>query len=129
MPSSPRKKLEKPAKPAAFPPRDVYSTLRLHKTATPAEIRRAYRQMALEAHPDRPSGSTSDFLDVRLAYEVLNDPQRRAAADAGSPAFSPSPRSCRHLADSVSWEEARRFATREEAENFVPPFGGRELVE
>lgn len=63
--------------------RDYYSVLGVPRNATHEEIRRAYRESALRLHPDRNirPGETELFLDVNRAYEVLNDPARRAEYD------------------------------------------------
>jgi curved DNA-binding protein CbpA len=55
-----------------------YETLGVDKTATPEQIKRAYRNKAKTAHPDK--GGT-DFAPVAKAYEVLKDPERRLLYD------------------------------------------------
>jgi molecular chaperone DnaJ len=63
--------------------RDYYLVLGVSRTAQPNEIRQAFRQRALERHPDHVgSGSTRDFQDLSDAYHVLFNPERRAAYDA-----------------------------------------------
>jgi curved DNA-binding protein CbpA len=68
-----------------------YNTLGINETATPAEIKAAYRQLAKEYHPDeipqefrdRPLGKLAEeaFRAVDQAYKVLSDPQRRQSYD------------------------------------------------
>lgn len=74
------------------PPDDHYAALGVARTATAAEIRRAFRQLALRLHPDRAGeGATARFQRVALAYSVLAAPERRAAYDAASrPASVPA---------------------------------------
>lgn len=63
---------------------DHYQTLGIGKTATPDDIKRAYRKMAGKHHPDR-GGDTATFQRVEEAYRVLSDPQQRAQYDNPQP--------------------------------------------
>jgi len=73
--------------------RDYYDILGVSKSASPADIKKAYRQKALEFHPDRNKSPNADkeFKQVNQAYEVLSDPQKRKTYDQfGSAAFDPA---------------------------------------
>lgn len=66
---------------------DFYTQLGVPRDATPEEIRRAYREAARRLHPDTNTepGATELFIDIQHAYEILNDPDRRANYDAALP--------------------------------------------
>lgn len=63
--------------------KDYYQTLGVTKSATPEEIKRAYRKLALQYHPDRNKGKDAEgkFKEVTKAYEVLSDPQKKQTYD------------------------------------------------
>jgi molecular chaperone DnaJ len=64
--------------------RDYYKVLEVARTATEAEIKKAYRRLAMKFHPDRnPEDKDAEerFKEAKEAYEVLTDAQRRAAYD------------------------------------------------
>lgn len=62
---------------------DHYAVLGLAAAVTVAEIRRAYRQLALRYHPDRAGpGGTAQFQRIAEAYRVLSDPSERSRYDA-----------------------------------------------
>ncbi len=64
--------------------RDYYEVLGVSRSASADEIKRAYRRLAMKHHPDRnkdDSGSEGKFKEVKEAYEVLRDSDKRAAYD------------------------------------------------
>lgn len=63
--------------------RDYYEVLGLDRTATKEQIKKAYRRLAREFHPDlnKEPDAEAKFKEVNEAYEVLSDEQRRAAYD------------------------------------------------
>src|SRR6187402_446541 len=64
--------------------RDYYKVLDVARTATEAEIKKAYRRLAMKYHPDRNPGNheaENQFKEAKEAYEILTDSQKRAAYD------------------------------------------------
>jgi DnaJ-related protein SCJ1 len=62
---------------------DFYKTLGIKKSASPQEIKKAYRKLAKLYHPDKTSDDSAaqKFLDVGHAFEVLSDTTKRATYD------------------------------------------------
>ena len=71
---------------------DYYTILGITKNASADEIKKAYRKLAMQYHPDRNPGdkaAEAKFKDINEAYEVLKDDQKRAAYDRyGHQAFA-----------------------------------------
>src|SRR5215211_6157259 len=63
--------------------RDYYEVLGVGRNATADDLKRSYRKLAREYHPDvnRGDGAEERFKEINEAYEVLSDPDRRAAYD------------------------------------------------
>ena len=64
--------------------RDYYEVLGVEKNASAADIKKAYRRLAMKYHPDRNQGdkeAEEKFKEIGEAYEVLGDEQKRAAYD------------------------------------------------
>lgn len=59
---------------------DHYTTLGVSKSSSQEEIKRAYRKLASQHHPDK-GGDTAKFQEIQTAYETLSDPQKRADYD------------------------------------------------
>jgi curved DNA-binding protein len=64
---------------------NAYETLGVPKGASDEEIKRAYRKMAAQHHPDKQGGNTAKFQEIQSAYETLTDPQKRAQHDNPNP--------------------------------------------
>lgn len=63
--------------------KDYYETLGVPRTATQSEIKTSYRKLARKYHPDvnKQTGTEERFKDLGEAYQVLKDPEKRAAYD------------------------------------------------
>ena len=65
--------------------RDYYEVLGVARGATEDEIKRAFKRLAIKYHPDRnkEADAGDKFREINEAYQVLSDPQKRSAYDAG----------------------------------------------
>lgn len=87
---------------------DYYEVLGVSRTATDQELKAAYRRLALQHHPDRNPGNAQSeerFKECSEAYQVLSDPQKRAAYDryghagVGAAGFDGSPFGVQDIGD------------------------------
>src|ERR671918_17856 len=69
---------------------DLYRELGVSKNASAEDIKKAYRKLARQYHPDRNPGDSAaeeKFKDVQAAYDVLGDPEKRKQHDSGGGIF------------------------------------------
>ncbi|MFM2343808.1 MAG: chaperone protein DnaJ [Pseudomonadota bacterium] len=65
--------------------KDFYETLGVAKNASPEEIKKSYRKLAMKYHPDRNQGTKDaedKFKEIQKAYDILSDEQKRGAYDS-----------------------------------------------
>lgn len=97
---------------------DCYAVLGVRQDASQEEIKEAFRERALECHPDRAdegekAAAKEEFLRVRKAFDVLSDPQKRSAYDASDLEGGEGPDSVddvhvRRRSYKEAWREGRR---------------------
>jgi curved DNA-binding protein len=64
---------------------DHYSTLGIDRNASPDDIKKAYRKLAMKHHPDRNGGDDKKFKEIQTAYDTLSNPDKKAQYDNPSP--------------------------------------------
>lgn len=69
---------------------DLYNTLGVDRSASQDDIKRAYRKLAAQHHPDR-GGDTAKFQEIQSAYDTLSNPEKRAAYDNPQPQMNGFP--------------------------------------
>ena len=61
--------------------KSLYETLEVNENATADEIKKAYRKLAVQYHPDKTGGDDAKFKEINEAYESLSNPDKRAQYD------------------------------------------------
>lgn len=68
--------------------KDYYETLGISKSATKDDIKRAYRKLAHQYHPDKQGGNEAKFKEANEAYQILGDEQKKAQYDRFGTGFN-----------------------------------------
>jgi DnaJ-class molecular chaperone len=101
---------------------DLYQVLGVAKSATDEEIRKAYRKLAKEHHPDLNPGNAAAekrFKEISAANAILSDPEKRRAYDAGEIDESGAPQAERRFyRDYAGGEPGFRYGQPEDLGNF-----------
>lgn len=87
-------------------PKDYYKILGVEKNATQDEIKKAFKKLAMQYHPDRPGGSEAKFKEINEAYQVLGDMEKRKKYDQFGSDFEQQG----GFGGGVNWEDFMRAA-------------------
>lgn len=83
--------------------KDYYKTLELEKTATLADIKKAFRKLSKVLHPDKSTGNKDKFQELNEAYQTLSDSTKRKAYDSGTVYRAPQPPTVNNLNMRIPW--------------------------
>ncbi|GAX73642.1 hypothetical protein CEUSTIGMA_g1093.t1 [Chlamydomonas eustigma] len=75
---------------------DAYKVLSIRRGASSNDIRKAYRKLAVQFHPDKNPGGEKKFLEITNAYEILSDPIKKRKYDVGGYEETPDSRAYYH---------------------------------
>jgi len=68
--------------------KDYYKILGVAHNSSAEEIKKAYRKLALQYHPDKPTGDEAKFKEISEAYEILSDPNKKSQSQFNQDPFS-----------------------------------------
>ena len=91
---------------------NLYDTLGVAKNASAEEIKKAYRKLAREHHPDASGGDEARFKEIQGAYDVLSDEEKRKAYDAYGSTNGRGPMGGRPAVPGLRPERSRRSLRR-----------------
>jgi curved DNA-binding protein CbpA len=108
--------------------KNLYSVLNIAKSATNADVKKAFRQLAMELHPDRTGGcpiKARRFLEISQAYATLSDPVQRAVYDNDQRLAD----MYNHATSRPSSTYAGSSASQQQQQHRPPPMGGHRYSE
>jgi len=86
--------------------KDYYKLLGIEKSASAEEVKAAFRRLAHQYHPDKPSGDEAKFKEINEAYQVLGNPQKRQQYDQFGATFDQQG----GFGGGMNWEDFMRQA-------------------
>ncbi len=101
--------------------KDYYKILGVSKNASPEELKKAFKKLAMEHHPDRPGGNEQKFKEINEAYQVLGDAEKRQRYDQFGSDFEQQG----GFGQGMNWEDFMRGARGQGGATF--DFGGVDL--
>jgi curved DNA-binding protein len=104
---------------------NYYETLSVSKDATPEEIKKSYRKLVKEHHPDKTGGDDSQFKKISEAYETLSDPVKKEQYDNPSRGHNPFGNFQRNQDTSSAWQHAFHGFGGDFTDMFNQSFGGQ----
>lgn len=105
-------------------PKDYYKLLGVDKNASADEIKKAFKRLALQFHPDRPGGDEKKFKEINEAYQVLGDADKRKKYDQFGADFETQG----GFGQGMGWEDFMRAARGQQgAGGFQFDFGDLDL--
>lgn len=103
--------------------KDYYKLLGVEKNATADEIKKAFKKMAMQYHPDRPTGDEKKFKEINEAFQVLGDAEKRAKYDQFGADFETQG----GFGGGMNWEDFMRAARGQGGASGNINFGGIDL--
>ncbi len=103
--------------------KDYYKILGVSKNASTDEIKKAFKKLALQYHPDRPGGDEAKFKEINEAYQVLSDADKRQRYDQFGSDFEQQG----GFGGGANWEDFMRAARGGEGGGFQFNFGGMDF--
>lgn len=85
--------------------KDYYKVLGVEKTATADEIKKAFRKLAHEHHPDKKGGNEAKFKEINEAYQVLSDQNKRSQYDRFGSTFSAGGQGAGFGGQGFNWQD------------------------
>ncbi len=94
--------------------KDYYKILGIDKNATADDIKKAFKKMAMQHHPDRPGGNEAKFKEANEAYQVLSDAEKRQRYDQFGSDFEQQG----GFGGGMNWEDVMRQARGQGGQGF-----------